>query len=294
MSKIQTVLFADLCNSSNMFAELGSARALGIVEEFLAVCSRAVEENKGRLVKTVGDGAIYVFDNPNNCVMAANMLMNMVSDTNFQGRRLSGHLGISIGEVTIEGNDVYGESVNSAAHLSEMAGPEQVLFDSATFRQLSPEMQVLVRPVTRALIKGTSQESTIYEVIWRPELSTQINPIYTEFQSRPETSITLEWEGKTIRLDSRRPFATIGRSDQCDIMLERPFVSREHAYLEKEGDGFAYEDRSTNGTLVYFDNGRRIHLIRRRALLDSPGRLIFGRVQDGGQSLAIRFVPNAP
>ncbi len=293
MNKIQTVLFADLCNSSAMFAELGNVRALAIVEDFIAVCTHAVRENKGQVVKTAGDGAICLFDNPNDCVIASSVFMGMLADAMFDSRRLNAHLGISLGEVTVDGNDVFGEAVNSAAHLSEMAGPEQILFDSVTFRQLSPEMHMLVRPITRALIKGTSQESTIYEVIWRPELSTQISPIYTEFQAEPESSITLSWSSHVIKLDARRPCATIGRSEQCDIILERPFISREHAYLEKEGNGFVYEDRSTNGTLIYFDNGRRLHLTRRRALLDSPGQLVFGRVQgDDEQSLIIRFTPS--
>lgn len=49
---------------------------------------------------------------------------------------------------------------------------------------------------------------------------------------------------------------TIGRDNTCDIVISDPAVSRIHASIEKNGDGFTYQDLSTNGTYV---NGVLIH-----------------------------------
>ncbi|MDI3477672.1 MAG: hypothetical protein PWQ59_1197 [Thermoanaerobacterium sp.] len=88
--------------------------------------------------------------------------------------------------------------------------------------------------------------------------------IYLDIKGvRKEREVT---KAKLVSLSGRGSFnlfevTTIGRADDCDIVVENPYVSSKHAMIRKKGKKFVIQDlNSTNGTYV---NGKRVKNIAR-------------------------------
>jgi class 3 adenylate cyclase len=77
-------------------------------------------------VKSTGDGVLAVLDGPGNAVRAATAI-----GEGLRGPRRHDPAGVHIGEIEIVGDDVAGVSVNIAARISALVGPEEVLVSSA-------------------------------------------------------------------------------------------------------------------------------------------------------------------
>ena len=67
----RTVLFADLRGSTALFGTLGNAQAAAIVTQTIGLLSRVVTQGGGKVVKTLGDGLMALFDRPPAAVYAA-------------------------------------------------------------------------------------------------------------------------------------------------------------------------------------------------------------------------------
>ena len=98
-------------------------------------------------------------------------------------------------------------------------------------------------------------------MIYTPSEEPEDEPGEAEPEGEPMVAV-LSWDGHTHRVES--PRAVLGRSRECDVQIEDVNVSRRHAELRRESDGFWIVDLdSTNGVEV---DGRRV----KRAKLD-PG-----------------------
>ena len=64
-----TVLFADLRGSTSLYETLGNAEAASVVTHSVNVVGRIVEDHHGQVIKTLGDGLMAIFDEPQSAVL---------------------------------------------------------------------------------------------------------------------------------------------------------------------------------------------------------------------------------
>src|ERR1700716_2959335 len=96
----------------------------------------SINEHHGKLVKTTGDGFIAIFDSPVEAVRCS-----IVIQQNLVGRNTSlpkhhwieYRIGVTLGDVIIEKDDVYGDGVNIASCLAAIAGPDQVCISGGIY-----------------------------------------------------------------------------------------------------------------------------------------------------------------
>src|SRR5215469_9351929 len=89
----------------------------------------SITEHYGRLVKTTGDGFIAIFDSPVEAVRCAIVIQQNMSGRNTSQPRdlwIEYRVGVNLGDVIIEEDDIYGDGVNIASRLESMADPGQV------------------------------------------------------------------------------------------------------------------------------------------------------------------------
>jgi adenylate cyclase len=77
--------------------------------------------------------------------------------------------------------------------------------------------------------------------------------------------LILDWRGRRLLLDGAGARLVLGRGAVADLAVERPFVSRLHARIERRGATFVLVDASTNGTYVQTED-ERVRLVRREEL----------------------------
>src|SRR6516225_4697272 len=122
--------------------EVGTARTL---REHRAVTDALVAKHGGRIVKTTGDGVLLEFPSVVDAVECAVAWQAVMAERN-QGvpedRRMLLRIGINLGDILIEGEDILGDGVNVAARLEGIAEPGGVYLSDDAYRQVRGKVAV--------------------------------------------------------------------------------------------------------------------------------------------------------
>jgi len=285
------VLFADISDSSYLYRTLGDIPARGIVNACLALMSGVVVRCNGRIIKTIGDEVMCAFARADDAVLAASEIQAQIDAKRPGERRIKIHAGLHYGPVLVEGNDIFGYTVNAAAYLTAVAAPEQILTTDAIERALTPELRSCVRPVFRVVLKGSDEESTISRVVWQKDAAeiTNVSLGTQKFIPGDEGSLMLTLGKQTVRLDHSKRTLTIGRGSDCDLVVTEKFASRQHIRIRLLRTHFYLFDHSINGTYVMLDNGKEVQVLRGELLLEGSGQLALGRSAREGATDIITF-----
>jgi len=133
--KLAAILAADVVGYSRLMGEdeAGTARA---VRERRDPAAPIVRGFGGRLVKTTGDGQLLEFPSvvaAVECAIAIQKLMTERNAGTLEAKRIVYRIGVNLGDVLIEGDDILGDGVNIAARLEGICEPGGVLISSAAF-----------------------------------------------------------------------------------------------------------------------------------------------------------------
>jgi pimeloyl-ACP methyl ester carboxylesterase len=118
---LATVLFTDICSSTERAAEMGDARWRNVLAEHDRLVRREVERRRGRLVKSMGDGALATFDGPARAIEGAAAIRDAIAELGLQIRA-----GLHTGECELIGDDVGGIAVHIGARVAATAGPGEI------------------------------------------------------------------------------------------------------------------------------------------------------------------------
>jgi class 3 adenylate cyclase len=122
---LKTVLFTDIVDSTAQASELGDKAWRTLLEQHDAYATRAVEAQRGVVVKRTGDGLLATFDGPGRGVRAALAVRDAVRPLGLDVRA-----GLHTGEIERRGEDVAGIGVHIGARVGSLAGPGEVLVTS--------------------------------------------------------------------------------------------------------------------------------------------------------------------
>ena len=138
--KLTTIMAADAAGyASAMDAdEVGTLEALRASR---AVFARFIERHNGRIANTAGDGLIADFPSVVEAVQCAIEVQRELGQ-NGQGGNLRFRIGIHLGDVIVDGDDLLGEGVNLAARLQTMAEPGGVLVSQQVYDQVHSKLTV--------------------------------------------------------------------------------------------------------------------------------------------------------
>lgn len=288
------VMFADISDSTSLYQKLGDAAARNIVNACLKVINGVLARYEGRLVKTIGDEVMCVFPDADLAVLAASDMQAQVSATKPGNYPVSIHVGLHYGPVLVEENDVFGDTVNVAAYLRAAATAEQILTTDAVERCLTAALKTCVRPIFNAVLKGSEQESTVYQVLWRTDRTdlTDVNLQPNKMIPGDTGALLVTLDEERVRVDQWRTGIVIGRSKDCDLVVTDNFASRRHLSIKLVRTHFYLFDHSINGTFVSLGSGEEVHVLRRELLLDGSGEIYVGRSRVERPSGVITFEPD--
>ncbi|MDH3438195.1 MAG: adenylate/guanylate cyclase domain-containing protein [Betaproteobacteria bacterium] len=273
------VLFADITDSTSLYQKLGDVAARNIVNACLGAMSGVLLRHEGRLVKTIGDEVMCVFPSADLAVLAASEMQSLVASTKPGNYPVKIHIGLHFGSVLVDEGDVFGDTVNVAAYLTAVATAEQILTTASTEQCLSAALRSLVRPIFHTVLKGSDEESTVYQVLWRTDNLelTDVNLHSSKTIPGDTGSLLLTLDEERVRVDQWRPGIVIGRSQECDLVVTDRFASREHLSIKLVRTHFYLFDHSINGSFVSLESGEEVHVLRREMPLDGTGQICVGR-----------------
>lgn len=119
---LATVLFTDIVDSTRRAAALGDRKWRQLLDAHDQLAQRMVEQYRGTVVKTTGDGVLATFDGPGRAVRCAMAFGTAAGQMNIQLRA-----GLHIGEIELRGQDIGGIAVHAAARIMAQSQPGEVL-----------------------------------------------------------------------------------------------------------------------------------------------------------------------
>ena len=201
------------------------------------------------------------------------------------------HIGLHFGTVLVEQADMFGDTVNAAAYLTAVAAEDQILTTEATEARLSEALKAAVRPIFKTVLKGSAQESTVFQIIWEqqsPDL-TDVNLSSHRRIPADTGSLLLAYRDRVIRIDPQNPAVLVGRGEECNLVVADKFASRQHMTVRLLRTHFYLVDHSINGSFVTLESGDEVHVLRGELLLDGSGRICLGRSRTEGASELIVY-----
>ena len=290
-SSTRAVLFADVSQSGALYQKLGDTAARTIINACLGAMSDVLPRFEGVLVKTLGDAIFCTFPTADLAVLAASEMQAVVSGTRPGNYPIGIHIGLAYGPVLLEEADVFGDTVNIAAYVAAVAMREQILTTEATENALTPALKSCVRPLFQTVLKGTGRESTVYQVLWKPDRMdiTEVNFHAHKVIPGDTGSLLVSHEQEAIRINQWRPSITIGRSQECDLVVSDRYASRQHLTIRLMRTRFYLIDHSINGTFVTLNNREEVHVLRGELPLDSSGQISLSRSRADGHHEVITF-----
>jgi class 3 adenylate cyclase len=145
---LATVLFTDIVESTQQLMRLGDVAWRLLLDDHDKLAHRLVDQHRGRLIKTTGDGILASFDGPGRAIKCAMTFSGAAADIGLKLRS-----GLHTGEVEIRGDDIAGLAVNVAARIMNEAGPGKV-FVSRVVTDLVAGTGVHFRRQTPRKLKG--------------------------------------------------------------------------------------------------------------------------------------------
>jgi adenylate cyclase len=142
--RLAAILAADVAGYSRLMGadEAGTARAL---REHRAAIDPIVASHGGRIVKTTGDGVLLEFPSIVAAVECAVAVQKLMAERNAdlpEDRRMLFRIGINLGDVLIEGDDILGDGVNIAARLEGIAEPGGICISEDAYRQILGKVSI--------------------------------------------------------------------------------------------------------------------------------------------------------
>jgi adenylate cyclase len=263
-----TVVFADLVGSTGIFERLGDETAGRFVTQLTTALSKTFEQHAGRVVKLLGDGLFVVFPVESDAITACIAIQERLAEKPVYpggtGAPVQMQMGIESGEVVEIEGDCYGDAVNSAARLADLAAPEQILTTQRVRSALPPVLQSKLRSLGPMYLRGKAEVTEIYRVDWEP--AREDATVMGVSMFRPATQqghLELSVAGLTAKLTPRGERISIGRSTSASLYVNDSRVSRLHATIEWRGGLYVLSDVSSFGTWVYVGNQTEPLVLRR-------------------------------
>jgi class 3 adenylate cyclase len=263
-----TVVFADLVGSTGIFERLGDETAGRFVTQLTTALSKTFEQHNGRVIKLLGDGLFVVFPAEAQalaaCIAIQQRLMDKPVYPGGTGHPVQMQMGVESGEVVEIEGDCYGDAVNSAARLADLAGADQILTTQRVRDALPAEQQAQLRSLGPMYLRGKAEGTEVYRVEWRPERDDEATVMGVSMLKAPsDARLEISAGGQTLQLLSRDEPLSLGRSITASLTVNDPRVSRVHATVQWRGGQFVLSDASSFGTWVYMGNQSEPVVLRR-------------------------------
>jgi len=131
----------------------------------------SIAEHHGRLVKTTGDGFFAIFDSPVEAVRCAIVIQQNMSGRNTSLPRdhwIEYRIGVNLGDVMIEQDDIYGDGVNIASRLESIAEPGQVFISGGIYEQIKHKLVCGYESLGDRKVKNITDPVRVYRVLPDP------------------------------------------------------------------------------------------------------------------------------
>jgi adenylate cyclase len=165
--RLAAILAADVVGFSRLMGEDETGTLTTLKARRKDVLEPLVARHQGRIFKVIGDGAFVEFRSAVNAVQCAIELQDAMANANTglpEGRHIVLRIGINLGDVMIEGSDLYGDGINVAARLEQLAEPGGVLISGTVFEHIRNKVDTAFADLGAQTFKNIVEPVRVYRV----------------------------------------------------------------------------------------------------------------------------------
>jgi len=282
-------MFADVSGSTKLYEAVGDAAAHAAIDLCVKLFSNLTVQHGGRVIKTIGDEVMAVFpDSSSGCQASRDIQLGIHDMAPVDKVRLGVRIGFHYGPLVERDNDVFGDTVNLAARLTEMASKGQIITSLETVEHLAPLQKMDCRRLYSIPVKGKEKEVDICEVMWSDtDDATQL--VAQHATTDAGKRLRLVYRTRVIMLGDERKQIVLGRDATADLVVADRMASRAHCEIEQRAHKFVLADRSANGTFLSIDGDNEIVLRREEVMLRGHGFITLGQSRSTATELVEFF-----
>lgn len=175
--KLAAIVALDMVGFSRMMGEDEAGTLTRQKNHNKVLIVPAVTKHNGRIVKTTGDGLLIEFASAVDAVLCSVEIQRGIAEHEAdmpEDRRISYRVGINLGEIVIDGDDIFGDGVNVAARLEALAEPGGIRIADVVFKNVKGKLDLGFQELGAANAKNIADPVISYHVLLNPEASGSI------------------------------------------------------------------------------------------------------------------------
>jgi adenylate cyclase len=165
--KLAAILSADVKGYSRLMGEdeVGTLRTLTTYRKLI---DARIEQHRGRIVGTAGDSVLVEFASVVDAVQCAVEIQTTLQTENTAlppEQRMEFRIGINLGDVMVKGETIYGDGVNIAARLENLAEPGGICLSGTVYDQIENKLPLQYENLGEQTVKNIKKPVRVYRVI---------------------------------------------------------------------------------------------------------------------------------
>ncbi|HWT31702.1 MAG TPA: adenylate/guanylate cyclase domain-containing protein [Propylenella sp.] len=166
--RLAAILAADVVGYSRLMEVDETGTLARLKAHRLELIDPAIEKGNGRVIKTSGDGMLVEFQSVTGAIQCAAEIQRRMARRNQDvsaARAIQFRIGINLGDVIVEENDIFGDGVNVAARLEAMAEPGGICVSAAVRDQVGDRLDVGFEDLGEQTVKNINRPIRVFRVM---------------------------------------------------------------------------------------------------------------------------------
>jgi len=165
--KLTAILCADVCGYSRLMGQ-DEETTLRTLSSYRKVVDSLIEQHRGRFVNSAGDSVFAEFLSVVNAVQCAVEIQNTLNAENSDvqpDRRMQFRIGVNLGDVMVEGEQIYGDGVNVAARLESLATPGGICISRSVHENIKNRLPLNFEDCGEQAVKNIGEPVHVWRVL---------------------------------------------------------------------------------------------------------------------------------
>jgi adenylate cyclase len=266
--RLAAILAADVAGYSRLMGhdEEGTLSALKACRSELI--DPKIAKHRGRIVKITGDGALVEFASAVDAIRCAMEIQRAMAERNAavpEHRRVEFRIGINVGDIIVDGDDIYGDGVNIAARVEALASPGAICLSENAYQQIKGKLALDLSDMGEQQLKNIAQPVRLFgvrldDMPMRPALA---------LPEKPSIAV-LPFQNMSV--DAEQEYFADGMAEDIITALSR----FRNLFVIARNSSFAYKGRAVDVKRVGVELGVRY-------VLEGSVRKASNRVRITGQ-----------
>src|SRR5215510_2449706 len=170
--KLAAILAADVVGYSRLMEVDEPGTLARLKTHRLELIDPAIARHRGRIIKTTGDGLLIEFQSVVNAVQCATEIQTQMARRNADvspARAIKFRIGINLGDVIVEGDDIFGDGVNIAARLEALAEPGSICVSATVREHVAEKIPIGFADLGEHSVKNIARPVHVYRIETRVE-----------------------------------------------------------------------------------------------------------------------------